>query len=274
MTGRTLGGRPVYRSSRGDYLYYYQSDGSWHLGPDLSSILVAMYVDDTSMYAEDITGTWYLYASGLFTFRPNSSIRVTCVAEQPKPRPNIGAIVGIVFGVVAAVALLIAVCCYCNKSAPAATTAQNRQPVHYVGTTNATFQPAISVPPPFSPLQYPQPAGTTNPTFQPAPSVPPPFSPPQYPQSDVAGVQPVGTTNPTFQPAVSVPPPFSPPQYPQPVGTTNPTFQPAVSVPPPFSPPQYPQPVGTTNPTFQPAVSVPPPFSPPHVMLTDSTSHR
>eukprot|EP00058_Branchiostoma_floridae_P025346 XP_002610836.1 hypothetical protein BRAFLDRAFT_94923 [Branchiostoma floridae] len=153
MTGQTRGGRPVYKSSRGDYLFYYLSDGSWHVGPYLGSATVGMYVDDTSINAEDITGTWYLY-DGSTTFRPNSGIRVSCDVGL-----STGAIVGIVVGVVAAVVLIIVICycCCCKKSAPVATTAENSQPV---GTTNPSFQPTPSGPPPaYSPPTQPQPDG-------------------------------------------------------------------------------------------------------------------
>ncbi|XP_035657951.1 uncharacterized protein LOC118403353 [Branchiostoma floridae] len=67
MTGETLDGRPVYKSSRGDYLFYYRSDGDWHVGPVLGTNRISMFVEDNSMYAEDITGTWRLY-DGVFFF--------------------------------------------------------------------------------------------------------------------------------------------------------------------------------------------------------------
>ncbi|XP_078616886.1 uncharacterized protein LOC144885092 [Branchiostoma floridae x Branchiostoma japonicum] len=167
MTGGTLSGRPVYKSSLGDYLFYYRSDGSWHVGPRLGTDYVGMYVDDTSIYAEDISGTWYLYDNILDYFRPNTFVRVTCVHPTPTSTPlrpvklSTGAIVGISIGVAAAVALIIAIsyCCCCKKSAPVATMAQNSQPM---GTTNPTFQPApvpSGPPPAYSPPTQPQPDG-------------------------------------------------------------------------------------------------------------------
>ncbi|CAH1240464.1 CD163 [Branchiostoma lanceolatum] len=156
MTGQTHSGRPVYQSSDGEYLFYYQPDSDWHVGPRLGSDVVGMYVDDTSLYAEDITGTWYLY-DGSTTFRPNSSVRVSCDVGL-----STGAIIGISIGVVAAVVLIITICCCCccKKSAPVATTERNVQPA---GTANPAFQPAPSgAPPPYSPPPgpaQPQPDG-------------------------------------------------------------------------------------------------------------------
>ncbi|KAI8517422.1 scavenger receptor [Branchiostoma belcheri] len=76
MTGQLRYGRPVYKSSRNDYLFFYQSDDSWHVGPQLGTDYIGMYVDDISINAEDISGTWYLFDGTNFT--PYISVRVTC----------------------------------------------------------------------------------------------------------------------------------------------------------------------------------------------------
>ncbi|XP_035677971.1 uncharacterized protein LOC118416816 [Branchiostoma floridae] len=114
MTGETRSGRPVYKSSYDYYLFYYQSGDSWYVSTRLRNDYVYMYVDDTSNYAEDISGTWYL-VDGTNSFRPNSLVRVTCVSGGLSG----GAIAGIVIGVLAGVCLLVVVpvtICLCKKS--------------------------------------------------------------------------------------------------------------------------------------------------------------
>ncbi|XP_066296811.1 deleted in malignant brain tumors 1 protein-like [Branchiostoma lanceolatum] len=162
MTGQLRNGRPVYKSSSDDYMYYSNNQGRirWYVGPTLGSTVVGLYVaDDTSTYAEDISGTWYLSTGNGFV--PDSRVRVTCndVSTSTASGLSTGAIVGISIGVVAALVLIVIVscCCCCKKTAPVATTERNVQPA---GTANPAFQPAPSgAPPPYSPPAQSQPDG-------------------------------------------------------------------------------------------------------------------
>eukprot|EP00058_Branchiostoma_floridae_P009233 XP_002594721.1 hypothetical protein BRAFLDRAFT_81174 [Branchiostoma floridae] len=122
MTGETLDGRPVYKSSRGDYLFYYRSDGDWHVGPVLGTNRISMIVEDNSMYAEDITGTWRLYDGVFFSLETGASESLAPPPFSPPqyPPPYVA----------------------------------GGQPVC---TTNPNLQPAPYVQPPFSQPQYPPP---------------------------------------------------------------------------------------------------------------------
>ncbi|XP_078604698.1 uncharacterized protein LOC144878213 [Branchiostoma floridae x Branchiostoma japonicum] len=76
--------RPVYRSSRGNYLYFDRTDITWNVGPTLGSQVVGLYVVDFSTYADSTSGTWYeasRYGSGHV---PNSYIRARC--DNPSAR--------------------------------------------------------------------------------------------------------------------------------------------------------------------------------------------
>ncbi|XP_066296099.1 neurotrypsin-like [Branchiostoma lanceolatum] len=112
MTGELEDYRPVYKSSSGDYLYYYSllwGPGSWHVGPYLGTDTVGMYVDDTSTYPENISGTWYLL-DGFNEFKANSHVRVLCVSSEGMTT------FGIAVGVFVAMLLfmLIIGLCYCK----------------------------------------------------------------------------------------------------------------------------------------------------------------
>ncbi|KAI8517425.1 scavenger receptor [Branchiostoma belcheri] len=79
MTGQNHGGRPVYQSSRGDYLFYDTSDSSWNVGSTVGSTTVGMYLrGDTSYYADDTSGTWYLSAGSGFQADSGVSVTGTC----------------------------------------------------------------------------------------------------------------------------------------------------------------------------------------------------
>ncbi|CAH1240472.1 Hypp6039 [Branchiostoma lanceolatum] len=102
MTGETFGDRPVYRSSRGDYLFYETSETTWNVGNVLGSTTVDMYITDTSTCAEDTLGTWYVAAGSGFS--PDRSVTVTCWTGLQELSG--GAIAGIVIGVLVGVGLL------------------------------------------------------------------------------------------------------------------------------------------------------------------------
>ncbi|XP_078696492.1 uncharacterized protein LOC144924785 [Branchiostoma floridae x Branchiostoma belcheri] len=115
MTGRTHDGRPVYQSSRGDYLYYDSSDTTWNVGPTVGSTSVGMYLrGDTSYYADDTSGIWYL-TTDVNSFQADSRVSVSCytgiVLGTSSLELSTGAIIGIVFGVLAAVVLIVLSVC-------------------------------------------------------------------------------------------------------------------------------------------------------------------
>ncbi|CAH1254682.1 FBN2 [Branchiostoma lanceolatum] len=76
--------RPVYRSSRGEYLYHDRTDSTWNVGTTVGSTRVGLYVVDSSTYADSIIWTWY----EAFNFHhiPNSRIRARC--DNPFARVN------------------------------------------------------------------------------------------------------------------------------------------------------------------------------------------
>ncbi|CAH1240465.1 LTBP1 [Branchiostoma lanceolatum] len=78
MTGQLFDDRPGYQSSSGDFLYYYNQDpAGWHVGPGLGSEVKAMYLpNDTSIYADGTSETWYL--SNGTDFLLNRLVRVSC----------------------------------------------------------------------------------------------------------------------------------------------------------------------------------------------------
>ncbi|XP_078696485.1 uncharacterized protein LOC144924781 isoform X1 [Branchiostoma floridae x Branchiostoma belcheri] len=157
MTGQNHDGRPVYQSSRGDYLYYATSDSTWNVGSTVGSTTVGMYLGDTSYYADDTSGTWYLAATG--SFQPDSGVSVTGTCSTGTVDTSglsTGAIVGIVVGVFALVVVVVGVlccvlcCAACKKGGAVASAPHNVS--HAV--------PAPSDPPPmYSGPGYPPPTG-------------------------------------------------------------------------------------------------------------------
>ncbi|XP_066274128.1 latent-transforming growth factor beta-binding protein 1-like [Branchiostoma lanceolatum] len=86
MTRQLHDDRPVYRSSYRDYLIYDRTYSSWSVGDTVGSPLVALYVVDSSMYADSTSGTWYISNTYLPGHRPDSYITASC--DDPYRRVN------------------------------------------------------------------------------------------------------------------------------------------------------------------------------------------
>ncbi|XP_019648009.1 PREDICTED: uncharacterized protein LOC109488234 [Branchiostoma belcheri] len=170
MTGEFHGNRPVYKAGS-DYLFYYPSDGSWHVGPYLGSAEVGMYVDDRSVYPEDISGTWYLLDTDGKRFVANRYVAVFCASSEGLTtfRIALGA-----FAAGLVIMLIIGICSCkvcCKKKGSVADSEHNTPPE---GNSNTVEPPPPATPPPATP-----------PPATPPPSTPPPaYSPPSLPEPD------------------------------------------------------------------------------------------
>ncbi|XP_078604710.1 uncharacterized protein LOC144878218 [Branchiostoma floridae x Branchiostoma japonicum] len=77
--------RPVYRSPRGDYLYFDLTDITWNVGPRVGpNQAVGLYVVDFSTYADSTSGTWYEANSYDAVHVANPYITASC--DNPSAR--------------------------------------------------------------------------------------------------------------------------------------------------------------------------------------------
>ncbi|XP_078665958.1 uncharacterized protein LOC144908267 [Branchiostoma floridae x Branchiostoma belcheri] len=82
MTGVTHDDRPVYYSSvTCDFLYYYERDLEWRVGPQFWDDRRGVWVRDSALYADQINGTFVLWSGQEDIENPN--VKIACSDDVP-----------------------------------------------------------------------------------------------------------------------------------------------------------------------------------------------